>query len=138
MTPERWQQVCHLLEKALELAPQQRPALLDRACGADPSLRQEVEDLLASSEDVRASFLQGLPLSEPMIQTESSTRNVLTPGAKLGPYLIQYLIGTGGQGEIYRARDARLGRTVALKVIRRSLSSDPVRRQLFEREARVI
>ena len=62
MTPERWQQVCDLLRKALELAPQQRSALLDRACGADPSLRQEVDDLLASSDLVRSSFLQGPPL----------------------------------------------------------------------------
>jgi hypothetical protein len=61
MTRERWQQVRDLLEKALELAPQQRPALLDRACGADRSLRQ-VEDLLASSDDMRSSFLQGPPL----------------------------------------------------------------------------
>jgi len=63
MTPERWQQVCDLLRKALELAPQQRSALLDRACGADPSLRQEVDDLLASSDHVRSSFLQGPPFS---------------------------------------------------------------------------
>jgi hypothetical protein len=63
MTRERWQQVCDLLEKALELTPQQRPALLDRACGADPSLRQEVEDLLASSDHLRTRFLQGTPAS---------------------------------------------------------------------------
>jgi hypothetical protein len=59
MTRERWQQVCELLEKALELAPQQRSALMDRACGADPSLRQEVEVLLASSDHVRSSFFAG-------------------------------------------------------------------------------
>ena len=59
MTQERWQQVCDLLEQALELVPQQRPALLDRACDIDPSLRQEVEVLLASSDHVRSSFLQG-------------------------------------------------------------------------------
>ena len=85
MTRERWQQVCDLLEEALELAPQQRPALLDRACCADPSLRQEVEDLLASSDHVRTSFLQGPPLAEQTSQTESTTKVVLTPGAKLGP-----------------------------------------------------
>jgi hypothetical protein len=62
MTPERWQQVFDLLEKALGLTAEQRPALLDRACGADPSLRQEVEELLASSDHVRTSFLQGPPL----------------------------------------------------------------------------
>jgi hypothetical protein len=60
MTQERWQQVCDLLEEALELAPQQRSALQDRACDAERSL----EVLLASSEHVRSSFLQRPPLVE--------------------------------------------------------------------------
>ena len=62
MTQKRWQEVRDLLEQALELAPQQQAALLDRACGADRSLRQEVEVRLASSDHVRPSFLQGPPL----------------------------------------------------------------------------
>jgi len=135
MTRERWQQVCDLLEEALELAPQQRPALLDRACGADPSLRQEVEVLLASSDHVRSSFLQGPPLVEQMSQTESSTKDVLTPGAKLGPYLIQSLIGSGGMGEVYRARDTELKREVAIKVLPEFWSRDPERLHRFELEA---
>jgi serine/threonine protein kinase/Tol biopolymer transport system component len=136
MTPERWQQVCDLLEKALELAPQQRPALLDRACGADPSLRQEVEVLLASSDHVRSNFLQGPPLLEQMIpQTEASARDVLTPGVKLGPYLIQSLIGTGGMGQVYRARDTKLNREVAIKVLPELWSRDAERLHRFELEA---
>ena len=58
MTPERWQQIQDVLEEVLQLAPDQRSAFLDRACSTDPSLRQEVETLLASSDDVRSSFLQ--------------------------------------------------------------------------------
>src|SRR5215831_728912 len=58
MTPERWQQVKEVLDGALELAPEQRPAFLDQACSADHSLRQDVESLLASSEKARSSFLQ--------------------------------------------------------------------------------
>jgi len=57
MTPERWQEIRDVLEKALELAPDERSAFLDRACSSDPSLRQEVDTLLASSDDVRSSFL---------------------------------------------------------------------------------
>src|SRR6516225_4665557 len=133
MTREK--QVCDLLEQALEVAPQQRPALLDRACGADRPLRQEVEVLLASSDHVRSSFLQAPPLVERMSQTESTTRDVLTPGAKLGPYLIQSLIGTGGMGEVYRAFDTRLNREVAIKVLPECWSRDPERLHRFELEA---
>jgi serine/threonine protein kinase len=63
---------------------------------------------------------------------------VLTAGTKLGPYVVQSLLGVGGVGEVYKARDTRLNRTVAVKVLPQSLSADPVRRQSFEREARAI
>jgi serine/threonine-protein kinase len=59
-------------------------------------------------------------------------------GTKLGPYEVQAMIGSGGMGEVYRARDTRLDRTVAVKIIPHALSSDPLRRQRFEREARAI
>src|SRR5208282_5423664 len=60
----------------------------------------------------------------------------LTPGTKLGPYEIQSLIGAGGMGEVYRARDARLNRVVAIKVLPRSYSADTDRLQRFVQEAR--
>ena len=60
----------------------------------------------------------------------------LTPGAKLGPYDVIALIGAGGMGEVYKAHDPRLGRTVALKLLPAALTSDPDRRARFEREAR--
>ena len=62
----------------------------------------------------------------------------LTPGVRLGPYEIVAAIGTGGMGEVYRARDTRLNRTVAIKVLPQALSNDPTLRQRFEREARTI
>jgi eukaryotic-like serine/threonine-protein kinase len=62
----------------------------------------------------------------------------LTSGAKLGPYEIQSPIGAGGMGEVYRARDARLGRDVAIKVLAQHLSSNPELKERFEREARAI
>jgi len=63
---------------------------------------------------------------------------LLNPGTRLGPYEIQTLVGSGGMGEVYRARDTRLDRTVAVKVLKASLAHDPEFRERFEREARVI
>jgi serine/threonine-protein kinase len=62
----------------------------------------------------------------------------LTPGTRLGPYEILGLAGAGGMGEVYRAKDTRLARTVAVKILPAELGSDPDRRQRFEREARVV
>jgi len=62
----------------------------------------------------------------------------LNPGARLGPYEILSALGAGGMGEVYRAKDTRLGREVAVKILPSEFSSDPVRRQRFEREARTI
>ncbi len=126
MTPERWQQIHDVLAKALELSPGDRSAFLNRACSSDPSLRQEVETLLASSDDVRSSFLAQL----------STPRVTLTAGTRLGEYEVKALLGSGGMGEVYRARDSRLGRDVAIKVLPSFLSSDPDRLRRFEQEAR--
>src|ERR1700740_161742 len=62
----------------------------------------------------------------------------LATGTKLGPYEIQSPLGAGGMGEVYRARDTRLDRTVAVKILPAHLSEDPQARQRFEREARTI
>ena len=63
---------------------------------------------------------------------------VLTPGTRLGPYEIVAPLGSGGMGEVYRARDTRLGRDVAVKILQKELSADAVRKQRFEREAKTI
>jgi eukaryotic-like serine/threonine-protein kinase len=62
----------------------------------------------------------------------------LAPGTKLGPYEILAPLGTGGMGEVYRARDTRLDRTVAIKILPSHLANDPIRKQRFEREAKAI
>src|SRR5712692_1080058 len=62
----------------------------------------------------------------------------LAPGTKLGPYEVQSPLGAGGMGEVYRARDTRLERTVAIKILPAQFSSDSARKQRFEREAKTI
>jgi serine/threonine protein kinase len=62
----------------------------------------------------------------------------LNPGTKLGPYEIVSPLGAGGMGEVYRAKDTRLDRTVAIKILAEHFSKDPARKQRFEREAKVI
>jgi serine/threonine protein kinase len=62
----------------------------------------------------------------------------LSPGTKLGPYEIAALLGVGGMGEVYRAKDIRLDRTVAVKILPSHLSTSPELRQRFEREARKV
>src|SRR5881628_2001324 len=62
----------------------------------------------------------------------------LSPGTHLGPYEIQSALGAGGMGEVYKARDTRLDRTVAIKILPASLAADPQFRDRFDREARAI
>jgi eukaryotic-like serine/threonine-protein kinase len=136
MTPDQWQRIRPILESALELEPANRPAFLDRACD-DAFVRREVESLLASRE-LRSSFLEPPAVAQVDRDETTVSRVACTAGMKLGPYVIQSLLGAGGMGEVYRARDTRLDRTVAIKVLPAHLSSDPIRRQRFEREARAI
>jgi len=126
MTPDRWQQVKCVLQEALEIAPEQRTAFLDRACSTDHSLRREVESLLSSSNEVRSSFMKS--------SAESALR--LSKGTILGDFEILSLIGAGGMGEVYRARDCRLERDVAIKVLPRFVSFDLERLSRFEQEAK--
>jgi eukaryotic-like serine/threonine-protein kinase len=126
VTPERWQQIRGVLEKALELEPEQWSTYLNQACLSDLSLRQEVESLLASSDNVRTNFLKSTPI----------LGVTLPAGTKLGEYEVKSLLGSGGMGEVYRARDSRLKRDVAIKVLPSFLSADPERLRRFEQEAR--
>jgi serine/threonine protein kinase len=123
MTAERWEQIKDVLHRAMQLPPEQRAVFLDQACDSDSALRREVESLLAAEDQARSSFLQAPPLLH------------LEKGVRLGDYEIQNLLGAGGMGEVYRARDLRLRRDVAVKVLPAVVSSDPERLRRFEQEA---
>jgi serine/threonine protein kinase len=138
MTPERWQMVRGILQSAMDLRPEERGAYLDRECASDPSLRKDVDEYLSVDGKLDPEFLER-PAAEQVARPSTATGDTILPaGTRLGPYEVQALIGAGGMGEVYRARDIRLNRIVAIKVIPRSFSTDPARMQRFEREARAI
>jgi serine/threonine protein kinase/WD40 repeat protein len=131
MTPERWQQIRGVLEEALELPAAQRSAFLQRNCSADPSLRQEVETLLASSPGVLSSFLQSsLP------RARDSSGQELPAGTLRGHYRIVRCLGRGGMGVVYEAEDQKLGRLVAIKLLPEVTRQHPAALKRFWREAR--
>src|SRR5262245_16863881 len=130
MSNARWQRVQHLYHAALERPLSARAEFLREACGDDGALRHEVQSLL----DQPISAEQFLVAGEPGRGDTSSVRT----GQRLGVYQIQAFIGRGGMGEVYRARDTRLGRDVAIKLLPHSFVSDPERCARFEREARML
>ena len=119
---------------ALELKTDQRQAYLDVACSNDADLRREVESLLAQESGAKA-FLE-TPALEAAARALAETRSDVLQGRLVGPYRIDSLIGAGGMGEVYRATDTRLHRTVAIKVLPPERISDPERKRRFLQEAR--
>ena len=148
MTDERWPRVKALFQAAVERPTEERAAFLAAATGEDEALRREVESLMASdtsglsfldqltvaSESVLADALTALPAS--IEQTLSHA--VLTPGLRVGPYEIVAPLGAGAMGEVYRARDTKLSRDVALKVLPRQFALNPDRLARFTREAQLL
>jgi predicted ATPase len=132
MSSERWERTKEILEQALRLAAGERQAYLESACGSDAGLRSEVESLIASHEEAGSQFLAA---AAPDVLGLAPLRT-LAPGVKLGRYEIIELLGAGGMGEVYRARDAQLDRVVAIKVLPAEFSADSDRLQRFAQEAR--
>ncbi len=138
MSADRQRQITELCYAALERNASDRAAFLREACAGDEGLRQEVESLLRY-EDIGARFL-ARPAIEEVARLVSShpESNADLAGRRLGVYQIEARIGAGGMGEVYRARDAKLGRDVAIKVLPRALTHSADRRARFEREARLL
>ena len=128
MNPDRWQQITEIFHAAIARDEASRDAFLDNACRVDPSLRVDVERLIASHRE--ASGFGETPVAGPAAQ--------LARGTSFGPYIVGGLLGAGGMGEVYRARDPKLGRDVAIKVLPADVTSDPDRLSRFTREARLL
>jgi len=120
MKPERWEQLDQLFHTALEQAPDQRAAFLDKVCAGDESLRRQVEALLGAHERA-GSFIQQ-PAFEVEARLLANDQPDSVVGQTLGHYKIITSIGAGGMGEVYLSQDMQLGRKVALKLLRQHYS----------------
>lgn len=135
MTPERYQRIGQLFDAALERAPEERAAFLKQAGEDDTELRLEVEKLLAHQVESN-EFLSRPALDvAAALLAQNQTPSVI--GRQLSHYQIRSRLGAGGMGEVYLARDTRLDRAVALKVLPASFASDPDRLRRFGIEAKV-
>ena len=127
MTPQQWTLVERLYHEASSVPAPEREAWLSRACGGDDVVRREVESLLAQSVSTPGALDEGA-----LAQTTGQPRENLS-GQRLGGYSFLELIGEGGMGQVYRARDVALPRDVAVKVITPEFAGDPRRRARFRR-----
>ncbi len=134
MTPERYQKVGEHYRAVQELEPRARVAYLERACAGDDELRREVESLLGYQSAAETFIEQpALEIAAQDLAEEQSARVI---GQHLSHYQILSLLGAGGMGEVYLARDTLLGRQVAIKLLPAQFTTNAERVQRFEREAR--
>jgi serine/threonine protein kinase len=144
MQPERWQRISGIFKSALALEPAERAAYVAGQCGADESLRREVERLIeshhqADSENFIASpaVAEGAPLLVREDNEVQVSKDRLENGQQVGHYHVIKKLGAGGMGEVYLAEDTRLDRTVALKILPADVASDKQRMQRFKQEAKL-
>jgi serine/threonine protein kinase len=139
LKPERWQQISRIFNRAISLDDADRSAYVKEKCGTDSDLQAEVERLIESHEQAENDdFIGGLAVEDVAEHfTEDEEPLVLRNGQQFGDYLILDHLGTGGMGEVYLAKDSRLDRTVALKILSSDVVADKRRMQRFRQEAKV-
>lgn len=135
MTPELHRKAAGIFERACELELPERAAYIESACGSDSSLRSYVEQLLQGDRNAPQAFL-GKPAVLAAAPFFSGSNTPWLAGTRLGTYEIHCQIGAGGMGIVYEARDLRLNRRVAVKVLTSSIVADDDRIRRFQQEAR--
>jgi len=128
MHSEHWQRVEQIYQLAVEQPVGARAAFLASACGGDKDLLREVEALLAQEDAATVGTTAWIPAK--------LTTGRLEAGGQVGPYKLEAPIGAGGMGEVFRAVDTRLRRSVAIKFLLGAGASNPVHRRRFLQEAR--
>ncbi len=138
MKPERWRQMEEVYHAALERDADERASFLDEACAGDEALRRDVEALLAANDELAKQT--GGFLDSPAIDAEAKAiaaeKDSSIAGEMIGHYRVVSLIGAGGMGEVWLARDTKLDRKVALKLLPAQFTEDAERLQRFTREAK--
>jgi Tol biopolymer transport system component len=130
---DKVEQICNA---ALALEPAKRVAFVAEACAGDERLRREVESLLRHQSKVDEFLVEPALLTAAQRMAEESQHTLI--GRQIGVHQIQSLLGAGGMGEVYRARDSALRRDVAIKVLPRLFVTEPDRLARFTREAQVL
>ena len=134
MGPERWQEVERIYHAVAARPREERAPLLDQECAGDAELCAEVGRMLAV-ESQGNGFLEAPAMEVAARALAAGAR--IHPGSRFGSYEIVALLGAGGMGEVYKARDTRLNRIVAIKVLPAAASNEEERRKRFLQEARV-
>jgi serine/threonine protein kinase len=139
MTPERWQRIEEIFHLALDHTPDERQRYLDQVCLNDQQLKQKVQSLLTAHE-AAGGFIEDAPMAGAIsnVVSESVNPQPSLIGKKVGHYKVRSLLGTGGMGEVYLARDLNLDRLIALKILPSHFTADVTQVQRFEREARAV
>ncbi len=135
MNPERWEEIKHLYNAALEIEPEKRNSYLEKQCLGDENLRLEIESLLAQ-EPGTARFMESPALDAAAKAEAADERRSDLVGHLLAHYRIEERIGAGGMGVVYRAHDEQLQREVAIKVLPEARFGDTKARSRLLREAR--
>ena len=130
MKADDWQEVKTIFNSAIELGPGARADYLNKICDGDDSLRRKVEEMLSSYQ---TDFLE--PDATGRNGSEPADKDLLKPGDKIGRYEVVRLLGVGGMGEVYLARDASLDRFACVKVFSADTASSRMQLERFVREA---
>ena len=134
MTPERWKKVNEIFQSAIELEPNKQKPFLDKACGADNSLRQQVETLLAANDEAGA-FIDGNAAND-VAHLLTLQNSETFSGEYLGHYEIISILGSGGMGKVYLAKDSKLNRSIAVKTLPNFYVGKPSYVKRFQTEAK--